>query len=115
MHTLVQLSCCGTQSYHDWLNTTFSVSNTFSVPDSCCITDIVGCGRGILSITDPHEVGIQPWSWFLTDILTLGVQVNLKVHREGCMAVISHHLADNVTTLVAVVVATLFVQVSSQF
>lgn len=86
-----ELSCCGTQSYHDWVNTTFSVSNTFSVPDSCCITDIVGCGRGILSITDPHEV-------------------NLKVHREGCMAVISHHLADNVTTLVALVVATLFVQ-----
>ena len=28
------------------------------------------------------------------------------------MAVISHHMADNVTTLVALVVATLFVQVS---
>ena len=84
------------------------------MPDSCCITDIVGCGRGILSITDPHEVGGLAFV-LVPDILTLGVQVNLKVHREGCMAVISHHLADNVTTLVALVVATLFVQVSSRY
>ena len=51
---LFQLSCCGTQSYQDWMNTTFSMSS-YSVPDSCCITDVVGCGRGILSI-DAHQV-----------------------------------------------------------
>lgn len=83
------LSCCGTQSYQDWMNTTFSMSS-YSVPDSCCITDVVGCGRGILSI-DAHQVAA-------------------KIHSSGCMSVIIHHMKENITTLVALMVATLFVQ-----
>ena len=66
---------------------------SLSVPDSCCVYDVVGCGRGILGI-DAH-------------------QANMKVHSVGCLEVVSHHMRDNVTTLVGLIVATLFVQVSS--
>lgn len=46
-----KLDCCGAQEYKDWANTTFS-ADTNSVPDSCCISDIEGCGQGMLSIND---------------------------------------------------------------
>lgn len=84
-----ELGCCGTQSYRDWVNTTFSLAS-HSVPDSCCLSDIVGCGRGILSI-DAH-------------------QASMKIHSQGCMAVISHHMKENITMIVAIIVGTLFVQ-----
>ena len=32
--------------YRDWSNTTFSDGE--DVPDSCCLSDVVGCGVGIL-------------------------------------------------------------------
>merc|ERR1712083_4202 len=44
-----QLKCCGAQEYMDWDNTTFSETNN-SVPDSCCLSDIEGCGAGILAM-----------------------------------------------------------------
>lgn len=84
-----ELSCCGTKSYQDWINTTYSMSS-FSVPDSCCVYDVVGCGRGILNI-DPH-------------------QANMKVHSQGCMEAVSFYMRDNITTLVGLIVATLFIQ-----
>ena len=101
-----QLGCCGTQSYRDWVNTTFSLAS-HSVPDSCCLSDIVGCGRGILSI-DAHQV-------FSSEIIHASLYVSLKasmkIHSQGCMAVISHHMKENVTMIVAIIVGTLFVQV----
>lgn len=84
-----ELSCCGAESYLDWENTTFAMSS-LSVPDSCCVKDIKNCGQGILGI-NPHEAA-------------------LKINSVGCLSVISQHMKENVTTLVAIVVGTLFVQ-----
>jgi len=42
-----ELKCCGAQEYKDWENTTFSSTDN-SVPDSCCLSDVEGCGKGIL-------------------------------------------------------------------
>ena len=52
----LQLKCCGAQEYKDWTNTTFSESSN-SVPDSCCLSDVEGCGNGILVKPD-EEVSI---------------------------------------------------------
>ena len=103
-----QLGCCGTQSYRDWVNTTFSLAS-HSVPDSCCLSDIVGCGRGILSI-DAHQVffGKYPCVYVL---LYLCLKASMKIHSQGCMAVISHHMKENITMIVAIIVGILFVQV----
>ncbi len=45
-----ELKCCGAQEYLDWENTTFA-SEDKSVPDSCCLSDVEGCGKGILSMS----------------------------------------------------------------
>ena len=44
-----ELKCCGAQEYLDWENTTFSAESN-SVPDSCCLSDVEDCGKGILSM-----------------------------------------------------------------
>jgi CD63 antigen len=46
-----EMKCCGAQEYRDWSNTTFAIDGA-SVPDSCCLSDIEGCGRGILNMTE---------------------------------------------------------------
>jgi len=84
-----EFSCCGVVSYQDWLNTSFSVS-TSSVPDSCCVYDVVGCGRGILNLD------IQ--------------QAAMKIHPHGCLATITYHLMDNITSVVVIMVIIVFVQ-----
>ena len=45
------MNCCGAQEYKDWTNTTFSRPND-AVPDSCCLSDIEGCGKDILTMSD---------------------------------------------------------------
>ena len=37
----------------------------------------------------------------------------MKIHSAGCLTVISQHMQENITTLVATIVGTLFVQVKS--
>ena len=39
------------------------------------------------------------------------LQANMKVHSQGCMEVVTHHMRENITTLVGFIVATLFIQV----
>lgn len=43
-----ELKCCGTEGYDDWENVTFSQASN-SVPDSCCLSDVENCGKGILA------------------------------------------------------------------
>ena len=64
-----------------------------SVPDSCCVYDVVGCGRGILGI-EAH-------------------QASMKVHSVGCLEGVTLYMRENITALVGLIVATLFIQVSS--
>ena len=45
------MNCCGAQEYKDWTNTTFSEPND-AVPDSCCLSDVEGCGKDILTMSD---------------------------------------------------------------
>ena len=43
------------------------------------------------------------------------LQANMKVHSQGCLEVVTHHMRDNITTLVGLIVATLFLQVVWKF
>ena len=45
------MNCCGAQEYKDWTNTSFSRPND-AVPDSCCLSDVEGCGKDILTMSD---------------------------------------------------------------
>jgi len=38
--------CCGVEGYEDWFGTNFD-NTTGGVPDSCCLTQTIGCGKGI--------------------------------------------------------------------
>lgn len=71
-----ELKCCGAQEYKDWENTTFS-SQDNSVPDSCCLSDVEGCGKGILAMADEQVPKI---------IYTNGCLDKLKEVIEGNVA-----------------------------
>ena len=77
-------------SYKDWVNTTFSISSS-AVPDSCCVYDVVGCGRGILNL-DIH-------------------QVDTKIHVSGCLDTLSNGVKDNVAIVGGTIIGIAFVQV----
>ena len=49
------MKCCGAQEYKDWVNTTFAEKDN-SVPDSCCLSDVEGCGKGILNMSDEQVI-----------------------------------------------------------
>nr|ACO15773.1 CD63 antigen [Caligus clemensi] len=73
-----ELECCGAQEYKDWINTTFS-SKTFSVPDSCCFSDVQGCGEGILRISES--------------------QARKIIHVNGCLDKLEHLIVSNVEVI----------------
>jgi len=69
-----ELNCCGTEEYKDWSNVTFS--NGADVPDSCCLSDVAGCGLGVLQLS-PTEAA-------------------MKIHTEGCLDIFSAKIKSNV-------------------
>jgi len=69
-----ELNCCGTEEYKDWSNVTFSFG--VNVPDSCCLSDVVGCGLGVLLLT-PSEAA-------------------MKIHTEGCLDIFSAKIKSNI-------------------
>jgi len=70
----LELNCCGTQEYQDWTNVTFS--NQHDVPDSCCLSDIAGCGIGVLDLSDTEAA--------------------MKIRTEGCLDIFSTKIQDNI-------------------
>ena len=71
---ILQLDCCGAQEYHDWNNVTFS--NQHDVPDSCCLSSIVNCGKGVLDLSDTDAA--------------------MKIHTGGCLDIFATKIQDNV-------------------
>lgn len=71
-----EMKCCGAQEYKDWVNTTFAEKDN-SVPDSCCLSDVEGCGKGILNMSDEQVPKI---------IYTNGCLDKLKEVIEGNVA-----------------------------
>ena len=55
------MNCCGAQEYKDWTNTSFSRPND-AVPDSCCLSDVEGCGKDILTMSDEQARERPGWS-----------------------------------------------------
>jgi len=70
-----ELRCCGTQEYKDWVNTTTGAQGE-SVPDSCCLADVTGCGLGVLSLTER--------------------EASMKVNIEGCLDIFSEQIETNI-------------------
>ena len=89
--SLFQLKCCGAQEYLDWENTTFA-SESKSVPDSCCLSDVEGCGKGILSMAAD--------------------QVPKIIHPNGCLSELKEVIEGNVAALGGVGVGIAVIQVS---
>jgi len=69
-----EVECCGTEEYLDWVNTTTSAGE--NVPDSCCLSKIVGCGLGVLRLT-PDKAA-------------------MKIHTEGCLDKFSEQIKGNI-------------------
>merc|ERR1719318_975001 len=74
MEYSMMLNCCGTEEYQDWSNVTFSSGS--DVPDSCCLSDVVGCGLGVLNLS-PSEAA-------------------MKIHTEGCLDIFSVKIKSNI-------------------
>ena len=68
------MDCCGTQEYQDWSNVTFSAQH--DVPDSCCLSDIAGCGNGVLDLSYTEAA--------------------MKIHTEGCLDIFSNQIRSNI-------------------
>merc|ERR1712066_576201 len=69
-----ELDCCGTQEYLDWKNASFSANS--DVPDSCCLSTIEGCGKGVLTLTLE--------------------EAKMKIHTDGCFLGFSDMIQENV-------------------
>eukprot|EP00088_Acartia_fossae_P001729 TRINITY_DN10689_c0_g1_i1.p1 TRINITY_DN10689_c0_g1~~TRINITY_DN10689_c0_g1_i1.p1 ORF type:complete len:246 (+),score=68.69 TRINITY_DN10689_c0_g1_i1:57-794(+) len=69
-----EIRCCGAQEFRDWSNTTFAEKS--NVPDSCCLSDVVGCGKSILTENDDNA--------------------RMKIHTQGCFAIFSEQIRGNV-------------------
>ena len=89
MSALLQLDCCGTQEYLDWTNATFS-ANT-DVPDSCCLSTITGCGKGVLGLS------LQ--------------EASMKIHTDGCFGTFSDKIQENVGLVGGIGIGIGFLQV----
>jgi len=72
-----EIGCCGTQEFRDWSNTTFSDKS--NVPDSCCLSDIAGCGKSILTQNDDNAA--------------------MKVHTQGCFKSFSEQIKSNISAV----------------
>lgn len=78
-----EFGCCGVTWYRDWEsvipetpgNTTWSSSpmlSSWSVPDSCCRSDVVGCGQNVVKMTTEKAFKI--------------------IHINGCYEVLLTHI-----------------------
>jgi hypothetical protein len=68
-----ELRCCGVQDYRDWENTV--LLQRASVPDSCCLSDVVGCGTGILNLSPD--------------------QASARIHTIGCISPLYKMFEEN--------------------
>lgn len=84
-----ELKCCGAQEYMDWENTTFAQESN-SVPDSCCLSDVEGCGKGILSMSND--------------------QVPKIIYTNGCLDKLKEVIEGNVAALGGIGVGIAFIQ-----
>jgi len=72
-----EIGCCGTQEFRDWSNTTFSERS--NVPDSCCLSDIAGCGQNVLTQNDENAAK--------------------KIHTMGCFKGFSEKIKSNISAI----------------
>lgn len=84
-----ELHCCGAQEFRDWENTTFSKVGD-SVPDSCCLSDVSGCGTGVLKMDD----GMVP----------------KIIYTKGCLDTFQELITSNVAAIGGVGVGIAFIQ-----
>jgi len=83
-----ELRCCGTEEYLDWVNTTASGGE--NVPDSCCLSDVVGCGLGVLRLSRE--------------------QAAMKIQTKGCLDIFSEQIRSNIGGVGGVGIGIGFVQ-----
>ena len=86
-----QLDCCGAQEYLDWSNVTFSMEGK-NVPDSCCLSDISGCGKDILTLSRDEAA--------------------MKIHTGGCLDIFTTSIQENVGLVGGVGIGIGFLQVN---
>ena len=106
---MFQFHCCGTEEYKDWSNVTFSSGS--DVPDSCCLSDIVGCGLGVLALS-PDQVYIQR---FVDQAKLYHKQAGMKIHTEGCLDIFSVKIKNNIGTVGGLGIGIGFLQVSQEY
>jgi len=83
-----EIGCCGTQEFRDWTNTTFSEKS--NVPDSCCLSDIAGCGNSVLTQNDANAA--------------------MKIHTKGCFSSFSTKIKGNISVVGGVGIGVGFLQ-----
>ena len=74
--------CCGVDSYQDW-----NEALGGSVPDSCCLSPVGGCGQGVISGNKPDSI-----------------------HTEGCLNKFTEFISSNVVIVGAIAGAVVVLQ-----
>ena len=75
-----------------------------NVPDSCCLSTVIGCGLGVLSLSE-EEVPfycscIFSHSLFLSTFFSspssFCLKAAMKIHTEGCLDIFSNQIRSNI-------------------
>lgn len=82
------LKCCGITNFHDWKNVT-NVGPS-DVPDSCCVTEVDGCGKGVLSDEDGGAVE--------------------RINTIGCLSTVREMISSNVILVGGIAAAVVILQ-----
>jgi len=82
------LKCCGITDFHDWKNVTNVGPN--DVPDSCCVTEVAGCGKDVLVDEDKGSPE--------------------RIHTLGCLSTVREMIASNVILVGGIAAAVVILQ-----
>ena len=96
----MHLKCCGINSFNDWKNNTV-LSQSNSVPDTCCISLSNNCGMGAINKLVTNQ------------IIQEGDEMESEFYVMGCMHRIEVLFKHNFLVIGLVVIGILGIQISA--
>ena len=98
----MQLKCCGINSFNDWKNNTV-LSQSDSVPDTCCISLSNNCGNGAINKLVANQITQEV------------MEMKSEIYLIGCIHRIEVLFKHNCLVIGLVVIGILGIQISAIF
>ena len=98
----IHLKCCGINSFTDWENNTV-LSQSNSVPDTCCISPSINCGSGALDKLVTNQTAHKRG------------EMENEIYLMGCIQRIQVLFKHNCLVIGFIVIGILGIQISAIF